>query len=468
MSSFLSFKGKVWSGYIIAFLLLLVSYFLIFYTMRESIQETDSVTHTYAVINKLESLKTQINEAETGLRGFVITKDDRFLEPYHRAIGELPHTRAEVKRALALDTDQQMKFDTLENLLERRVIRMRESLAAFIANDLAISDSMRMRRESTKNIMDSIRIYVDKMQDVENHLMIERKDKLSGLFDNTQVVASISLIIAFITLCYSLIVFTAENNAKQRAIQKVKEYSAALEKKVAELQLSNHELQELKSVEKFTSTGRIARTIAHEVRNPLTNITLATEQLQEITADNKDSAVLLDMISRNATRINQLVSDLLNATRFAQLDFHNADITRLLEETIDLARDRIELNNVKVEKFYASEPCIVSVDSEKIKLALLNIIVNGIEAMEKNNGTLQLITKKNGNKCIIEIKDNGKGMDDNVLQNLFEPYFTSKIKGTGLGLTNTQNIIFNHKGTLNVMSKPGEGTSFLIILNLVA
>jgi signal transduction histidine kinase len=461
MSSFLSFKRKVWSGYIIAFLLLLVSYFLIFYTMRRSIQETDSVTHTYAVINKLELLRTEITEAETGLRGFVITKDDRFLEPYNNAIKNIPFTRAEVKQSVANDKDQKARFDTLEGLLDRRLDIMKEAKVSFVQNDFTITDGMRKRRESTRALMDSIRLYVDRMKSIENSLMVMRKDKLSGLFDNTQVVASISLIIAFITLCYSLIVFTNENKAKEKAIEKTKE-------KVTELQLSNKELKELKSVEKFTSTGRIARTIAHEVRNPLTNISLAAEQLQEITAGNKDSAVLLDMISRNVVRINQLVSDLLNATRFAQLEFQDADITHLLEETIALARDRIELNNIKVETSYTKEVCVVSVDREKIKLAILNILVNGIEAMEKNTGVLQLITERKGSKCIIEIKDNGKGMDDTVLQNLFEPYFTSKIKGNGLGLTNTQNIIFNHKGSINVVSKPGLGTSFVIVLSLSA
>jgi signal transduction histidine kinase len=108
----------------------------------------------------------------------------------------------------------------------------------------------------------------------------------------------------------------------------------------------------------------------------------------------------------------------------------------------------------------------VAVDIEKMRLALLNIIVNAIEAMEKNKGVLSIKTKKLDDKCIIEIRDNGKGMDEEVLQNLFEPYFTGKQKGNGLGLTNTQNIIFNHKGSIKVYSKPGQGATFLIILHL--
>jgi signal transduction histidine kinase len=173
------------------------------------------------------------------------------------------------------------------------------------------------------------------------------------------------------------------------------------------------------------------------------------------------------MIGRNAGRINQLVSELLNATRFAHLDFKEVDINSLVEETLALATDRIELNHINVEKHYAEYPCPVMVDAEKMKFALLNIIVNAVEAMEKNKGLLVIRTRHQGNKCIIEIRDNGKGMNEDVLQNLFEPYFTGKQKGNGLGLTNTQNIIFNHKGTIKVFSKPEQGASFVIILNLV-
>jgi signal transduction histidine kinase len=172
------------------------------------------------------------------------------------------------------------------------------------------------------------------------------------------------------------------------------------------------------------------------------------------------------MVNRNANRINQLVSDLLNATRFLQLDFREIPVNDLVEQTLDLARDRVELNNIKVEKHYTQEHCIISVDIDKMKLALLNIIVNAIEAMEKNKGVLVIRTKKQGESAIIEIRDNGKGMDDEMMQRLFEPYFTAKPDGNGLGLTNTQNIILNHKGRIKAYSKLGQGSSFLISLNL--
>jgi signal transduction histidine kinase len=280
------------------------------------------------------------------------------------------------------------------------------------------------------------------------------------------MMAVISLAMVLIALLYSVITYNRENKAREIADKRANEYKVDLESNKNELQEKNVELKELKDMEKFTSTGRIARTIAHEVRNPLTNILLATEQLREMENKNEEAPVLLELINRNADRINQLVSDLLNATRFTQLDFIKTDINQLLEETLEMAKDRIGLNHIRVEKDYSHDMCDIFVDKEKIKLALLNIIVNAIEAMENKKGLLQLKTRKQGSKCIVEIRDNGKGMDEEMLQKLYEPYFTSKPKGNGLGLTNTQNIILNHNGKISVYSKPGKGATFIITLDV--
>ena len=135
--------------------------------------------------------------------------------------------------------------------------------------------------------------------------------------------------IALVTIFYSLITYNRENKAKEKADRNAKVYSLELEERVNDLNKANAELEELRSIEKFAATGRIARTIAHEVRNPLTNISLASEQLKEITRQSEEGDLLLQMISRNVNRINQLVSDLLNSTRFEQLDYTPANINEL-------------------------------------------------------------------------------------------------------------------------------------------
>jgi signal transduction histidine kinase len=176
--------------------------------------------------------------------------------------------------------------------------------------------------------------------------------------------------------------------------------------------------------------------------------------------------MLLDMINRNAIRINQLVSDLLNATKAIELKIKTVSLNKILDESLEMAADRIDLGNIKVEKKYDVDVCAVAADEEKIKVAFLNIILNAIEAMEKNKGVLKLRTKKTGDKCIVEVEDNGSGMDEDTQQKLFEPYFTNKPRGNGLGLTNCQNIILTHRGKIMIQSKPGKGSVFTIILKV--
>ncbi|MEO8567628.1 MAG: ATP-binding protein, partial [Ginsengibacter sp.] len=134
------------------------------------------------------------------------------------------------------------------------------------------------------------------------------------------------------------------------------------------------------------------------------------------------------------------------------------------DKSLEFARDRIELKKIKVVKNYDPDICPILVNNEKICIAFLNIIVNAIEAMEEH-GTLLLSTENTKGRCVAKIKDTGKGMSKADVGKLFEPYFTTKENGHGLGLTNTQNIILSHSANIAAESEPGEGTTFIITFN---
>jgi signal transduction histidine kinase len=455
---------KINSGYIIAFLLLLIAYFLIFFTIQQLIRETGIISRSYLFLNRLQSLKAEVSDAETGVRGYVITNDVNYLKSYNSATRNIPPILSDLKELIPENPEQKQSYATMDEMVNRRMNSLSQVLKMYQMNGYRLSEEFNGMGEAGRNTMDSIRVYINRMNEVENHLMSQRKTKLSRFFSDTKSMAIVSLMITLFAIFYSWLTYKQENRARQIAGLRAEEYRLDLERNIKELKQANIALDELKSIEKFAATGRIARTIAHEVRNPLTNISLAAGQIKEMN-ENPDARLLLEMVSRNADRINQLVSELLNATRFGELDFKLASVNELLDEALGMAGDRIRLNNISVEKEYTNEPCQVMVDTEKIKLAFLNIIVNGIEAMEKNKGHLQVKTSKAGDKCIVEIKDNGSGMDEETLQKLFDPYFTRKSSGNGLGMTNTQNIILNHKGNIKAYSKPDQGTSFVISLN---
>ncbi|WP_295125900.1 hybrid sensor histidine kinase/response regulator [uncultured Chitinophaga sp.] len=223
---------------------------------------------------------------------------------------------------------------------------------------------------------------------------------------------------------------------------------------------------EKRQQEKFVVSGRIARVIAHEVRNPLTNILLAVSQfkLEPVSPNPEESVVYLDIVERNCHRINQLVTELLQSTRMMDLHPEAVFANQLLLKTLEHAQDRLQLNGIKVEKNLMRPDVILQLDIDKMIIALLNIVINAIEAMKPNEGVLTLTTYLEKDKVCIRIKDNGIGIPEENKVRLFEPFFTDKTKGTGLGLTSTQNIILNHKGSIHVESARGHGTEFVILL----
>jgi len=314
-----------------------------------------------------------------------------------------------------------------------------------------------------KQMMDSIQSTIDVMRKNEENLLASRTKDVDARYRALNSIIVTSLILALVFAVFGFYTYRREYTARLESDKTVDTFQKELQQRIVELDRANKELVLMKRSEKFAATGRIARTIAHEVRNPLTNIDLAVSQIKnDLITEDETSTMLFEMIDRNSKRINQLISELLSATRFAELSYASVSINTLLDEALNLAKDRIELNHVKVEKKYSTDICDISVDTEKVKIAFLNIIVNAVEAMEAGRGVLQILTRGEDNKCVVEIVDNGYGMTEEQLNNLFEPYFTTKTNGNGLGLTNTQNIILNHRGAISVSSKPGEGTTFII------
>jgi PAS domain S-box-containing protein len=222
---------------------------------------------------------------------------------------------------------------------------------------------------------------------------------------------------------------------------------------------------EAQTTRKFASTGRIARVLAHEIKNPLTNISLSVDQLKFELPDPvmKDTGDLLDMIERNSKRINELINQLLDATRYTELKRVPYPINQLVEETLEQARDTIILKEIEVVKDLDKDERMVEMDVDKIKIVLFNLIINAIEAMEGKKGVLTLRTTIDNKRTCIEVADNGTGLTPEQLDKIFEPFYTSKPQGTGLGLTNAQGIMISHQGLLKVKSKAGVGTSFYMV-----
>lgn len=449
-------------GFLAAFFLLFLSYILTFISTRKVTTQDYWMNHTNEVIHDLDNIIAFITKAESEFRGYLITNDKKLLSGYDKGIRNTDSTFSKL-RILTIDNKRQQKnLDTLHVLINQKFTWI-ENIISDFSSEHKISSSLLEGKEQGITKTKNIEAEIAKMKLEENALWNERSQKALEYSGVIQILNILSIIIAVFLTIYSIVVYNKENKEKLKASNKAEKYKIQLQERVNQLAKLNTELIELRRLEKYVVTGRIARVIAHEVRNPLTNINLACEQLQsELNAD-ESTKMLFTMISRNSERINQLVSDLLNTTRVAELSFSEASINKVLDETVDLAHDRIKLNKIKVVKNYATNIPLISVDIEKIKIAFLNIIVNSVEAITEN-GIIQISTENKNGNCIVRISDNGKGMAKPEVDRLFEPYFTTKEKGNGLGLANSQNIILGHEGSISAESESGKGTTFTIIL----
>jgi PAS domain S-box-containing protein len=224
---------------------------------------------------------------------------------------------------------------------------------------------------------------------------------------------------------------------------------------------------DLMIAEKLAITGKIARTLAHEVRNPLTNINLSIEQLQENMQD-EEYQQYFEIVKRNSKRINDLVTQLMENSKPAELDNNSAAIPvmLILDNTIELAADRARLKNIQIQKELQLQDEKIYADAPKLTIALLNIVMNAIEAVDPHTGVIRITGRCQDNRCHISIEDNGCGITNENISRVFDPYYTSKSNGMGLGLATTHNIINIHRGKIDIESEVSKGTRFTIELEL--
>jgi PAS domain S-box-containing protein len=230
-----------------------------------------------------------------------------------------------------------------------------------------------------------------------------------------------------------------------------------------------HDITQLKKAEKVTlqveklaAAGRLVRTLAHEVRNPLNNINLSVDQLQqEIEADGHNK-IYLDIINRNSQRIGAIITELLDSSRPAEMFMEKSTLQEIMDESIAAALDRIILQKVQFQVKYTDKPAYIWADKGKLKIAFLNIIINAVESMPGKEDQLDIIIETQTYQHVVKIQDKGCGINEEDLSRLFEPYFTSKRNGLGLGLAATLNILQSHKAKIEVNSTVNVGTVFTI------
>jgi two-component system NtrC family sensor kinase len=250
----------------------------------------------------------------------------------------------------------------------------------------------------------------------------------------------------------------------------IRELNSDLELKVSELE-EKHQLlvktkQELVRAEKLAAIGELAAGVAHEINNPMAIIRGNVELLQMSVSAEAENREEVDTIYLQVGRVERIVSNLIKFARQEQTCFGGVDINRMLHEILTQVRHQIPLTGITSVEQYDSELKSILGDSDQLQQVFTNLVINGIQSMQAEGGTLTLGTLLHVEAGVCEaiISDTGSGIAEEILEQIFNPFFTTKKQGVGLGLSISYGIIKEHGGRIDVQSEIGKGTTFRVVL----
>ena len=221
--------------------------------------------------------------------------------------------------------------------------------------------------------------------------------------------------------------------------------------------------EDLARSEKLASLGHLISGVAHEIRNPL-GIIRGTVQLME--RDFKSDSKLTEyirIVKEQSDRESKVIQELLDYARPSKQILMKMDVNVLIRSVLSFTNKYIQEKHVCLKSELGEKIPLVYIDCDKIKQVFVNIIINACEAME-SGGTLTIRTRVDNEFIVSTFEDTGSGMDDTQMKNIFNPYYTTKSNGTGLGLSISNGIIELHGGNIEVNSKKGVGSKFIIKL----
>ncbi len=255
--------------------------------------------------------------------------------------------------------------------------------------------------------------------------------------------------------------FVSENRRQTALYQKLAETLADTNRKLEQAQA------EARRAERLAALGQLAAGLAHEIRNPLGVIKGSAETLhQKLGASNALATELAGYISGEVNRLNGLVSHFLDFARPLQLERRRQEITPLVERALKDVHERYPQAKVTVERAYSPELPPVPVDGGLCEGVFTNLVLNAYDAMEAEGGKLRVVigpARSDGREGVeVDFEDTGPGVPPELREQIFNPFFTTKKTGVGLGLSMVSKIVDEHNGWVRVDGKPGQGASFRV------
>ena len=236
--------------------------------------------------------------------------------------------------------------------------------------------------------------------------------------------------------------------------------------------LTLHDLESVREIEselelsrRMAAIGRLTSGVGHEVKNPINAIVVHLELLRNKLERTDDDRALrhLEIIQSEIQRLDRVVQTLVDFSRPVELQLREQDLREVVSSVLLLASAELETRNVEVASYLPDTPLMAKIDSDLMRQALLNVVLNGGQAMT-GGGRLEVRLAEDGRMASISIHDEGEGIPDDIRQRIFDLYFTTKREGSGIGLAMTYRILQLHNGQVDVESEAGKGTTFTLRL----
>jgi two-component system, NtrC family, sensor histidine kinase PilS len=223
--------------------------------------------------------------------------------------------------------------------------------------------------------------------------------------------------------------------------------------------------ERVRQADRLAAVGRLSANIAHEIRNPLASLSAAIEALGKDLPPDPGRSRLLDIVARESDRLNRIITDFLEYARPAPVTLLEASVSDMLDDVLVLLEHRVPSGTLKVVREYAT--LRARLDAQQMRQALWNLCLNAVESMPEG-GELrvgaQALTDSEAGGLRIRVADTGHGIADADLPHVFEPFYSTKPGGSGIGLALVYRVVQDHGGTVEVQSRPGAGTAFTLTL----
>lgn len=425
-------------------------------------RESSLIEHTLEVQNAISGIETALIEAQSGNRGFIVTGEESYLEPYHSALKSLEERTAKLERLVSDNTEQLGTLSALKIVMAARLERLAEGIKVRRQKGLDAASAY-VKTHNGSELMRAARQHIATLRTREAELLVARRasearaDWLLALVNGLGVVLAITVAGLWIS--------------------RLRRTTRALEENIAERNAAEAQVRQMQKME---AIGQLTGGIAHDFNNMLAVIISALTLLQKRLASGDTAQVpkLIDAALDGANRATTLTKRLTAFSRQQALNPQPINCNKFVAGLSDLIERTIG-GDIKIETVLSGGLWLTNVDPGQLENAVLNLAVNARDAMpdggkitiETSNAFLderygRMHGLKHGQYVLVALSDTGTGMPEDVIARAFDPFFTTKEvgKGTGLGLSQVHGFVRQSGGHVKIYSEPGAGTTVKIYL----